>query len=431
MASDVAQVIHLLRRSGFGGPHPEAAGLAALDLPAVVDRVLDFSLNPPAVKPAILDDPNADWYPTQVALTQFWFDRMATVPSPLQEKLALFWHGHLATSQSKVDLWTGMYEQNALFRSAGGGSFLDLVQQMSLQPAMLIWLDNGSNVAGAPNENFARELMELFTLSVNQYTQDDVVASARAWTGHVINRWDDPVYVFKPDKHDNGDKTFFGVTKNWDGPDIVTEILTGQKKDIAARFIATKLWSFFAYPNPPAQLVQELADAYLAGGLDIRNLLRTVFLRPEFYSVQATQGLVTSPTEFIVAVMRSTGLTAADIHPEWWGTDMGQELFFPPDVSGWRQNGYWVSTSASWARTRCAEYAMWTANNKKLVPNRRALSVTDAVQAAFDEFGVPSPSAATRGALEGWLTGERAANGWGQDVYLYFLTMVTPDFQLA
>ncbi len=163
MASDLAQVIHLLRRSGFGGPHPEAASLATQDLGTVVDRVLDFSLNPAPARPAIVDDPNAAWWDVQVALTWFWLDRMANVPSPLQEKLALFWHGHLATSQSKVADWPAMYDQNALFRSAGGGSFLDLVQQMSVQPAMLLWLDNGSNVAGAPNENFGRELMELFT----------------------------------------------------------------------------------------------------------------------------------------------------------------------------------------------------------------------------------------------------------------------------
>ena len=324
-----------------------------------------------------------------------------------------------------------MYDQNALFRAAGGGSYRDLVQAMSIQPAMLLWLDNGYNVAGDPNENFARELMELFTMGVNQYSQDDVVASARAWTGHVINRWDDPVYVFKPDKHDNGVKTFFGTAQNWDGPDIIDEILLGSGRDIAARFLVTKLWSFFAYPNPDGALVQDLATAYLGAGLDIRSLLRAMFLRPEFYSDQAQHGLVTSPTEYIVAVMRSTGLTAADVHPEWWGEDMGQELFFPPDVSGWRQNGYWVSTSASWARTRFAEHVMWTANSKAIIPNRRSVSVPEAVQGSFDLFGVPSPSASIRSVLESWLTSERTANSWAQDVFLYFLTMLTPDFQLA
>src|SRR4029077_9960638 len=149
-----------------------------------VDELLDFSGAPPDVQPAYLTDPDKGDWEKEYLLEQWWLDRMASSPTPLQEKLTLFWHGHFATANYKVGDMLLMYRQNALFRAMAAGSFRDLVQQMSLQPAMLIWLDNDPNTKGHPNENFARELMELFILGVGQYTQDDVVASARAWTGH-------------------------------------------------------------------------------------------------------------------------------------------------------------------------------------------------------------------------------------------------------
>src|SRR6185436_2636960 len=177
-------------------------------------------------------------------LIQWWLDRMATVPHPLQEKLALFWHGHFATQYSKVGSAQEMYDQNHLFRTAGAGSFESLVQQMSLQVAMLIYLDNDPNSKGSPNENFARELMELFTLGVNEYTQADIVASARAWSGHNCLDDDRTQYHFYPTRHDDTNKTFMGVTQNWDGPDIINFLLRDDptRKNIAARFMATKLW---------------------------------------------------------------------------------------------------------------------------------------------------------------------------------------------
>ena len=166
---------------------------------------------------------------------------MATTTSPLQEKLALFWHSHFATENDKVEDMLLMYRQNALFRSAGAGNFRDLVHSMSLQPAMLIYLDNDPNVVGQPNENFARELMELFTLGVDQYTQFDVEASARAWTGFNTLDSDREQFHFYPSRHDDTMKTFMGVTRDFDGPGIIDFILSENtvKKMTAAQFIAT------------------------------------------------------------------------------------------------------------------------------------------------------------------------------------------------
>ena len=286
---------------------------------------------------------------------------MATTTTPLQEKLTLFWHGHFATANDKVDDPRLMYLQNALFRSMAAGNFRDLVQQMSLQPAMLIWLDNDPNTKGHPNENFARELMELFVLGVGNYTQDDVVASARAWTGHNTLDSDRTQYHFYPNRHDTGLKTFMGVTQNWDGPDIINFMLRDDatRKGIAARFIAKKMWSFFAYPGPDDTIVTTLADAFVAADLSIAALVRAIFNHPAFLSPAAKQGLVRSPAEWVVTCMRGVGISAVNANPQWWMEDMGQALFEPPNVSGWRPNGYWLTTSRIWARVNWTRYIIW------------------------------------------------------------------------
>ena len=273
---------------------------------------------------------------------------MATTTTPLQEKLTLFWHGHFATANYKVADTRLMYLQNALFRSMATGNFRDLVQQMSLQPAMLIWLDNDPNEKGSPNENFARELMELFTLGVDQYTQDDVVASARAWTGHNTLDSDRTQYHFYPHRHDNGLKTFMGVTQNWDGPDIINFILRDDPthKQIAARVHRQRRCGRSSRTRTPTTaIVTTLADAFLGADLSIAELVRAIFNHPAFLSAAAKQGLVRSPAEWVVACMRAVGMSADDANPQWWMADMGQQLFEPPNVSGWRPNEYWLTTS--------------------------------------------------------------------------------------
>src|SRR4051794_34199290 len=257
-------IAHLLRRAGFGGTAGQIAALAAQPLATTVDQLLDFTGAPADVEPAFLTDGTVEDWEREYMLQHWWLDRMATTTTPLQEKLTLFWHGHFATANYKVTDMRLMYLQNALFRAQASGNFRTLVQTMSIQPAMLIWLDNDPNTKGHPNENFARELMELFTLGVNEYTQADIVASARAWTGHNTLDGDRTQYHFYPTRHDTGNKTFMGVTQNWDGPDIINFILRDDatRKNTAARFIATKLWSFFAYPNPDAAIVDDLAAAF-------------------------------------------------------------------------------------------------------------------------------------------------------------------------
>jgi uncharacterized protein (DUF1800 family) len=421
----------LLRRAGFGATRAEVANLTGLDVATIVDQLLDTSMSPPVVPPPELANTTLSTGQQITATTLWWLERMRTTPTPLQEKMALFWHGHFVSAVDKVNNASVMFGQNQIFRTMGLGSFRALSQAVAVDPAMLVYLDNWQNVVGAQNENFAREYMELFSLGVNQYTQDDVVAAARAWTGHGLNATR-TAYVFTAARHDNGTKTFFGTAKNWNGPDIIDEICTGQKEAITARFIAKKLWSFFAYPNPETQVLDDLTAAFLAStDLDVTALLRAIFTHPRFFSATTRAGLVRTPTDYVVAAVRHAGLTADAPAPQNFMPSMNQQLFYPPNVAGWQQNTYWLGTSAETGR---ASYARAVATKAAAagvlagVPNQ---AVTDAVQAAFDQFGVSTPAATTRAALEQWLTAERAAKGTAQAVNLMTLVLLSPDFQLA
>ena len=430
-----ADIAHLLRRAGFGGTAAQIATLAAQDWATTVDQLLDFSTAPADTEPAFLTADIGDWE-KEYHLQHWWLDRMATTTTPLQEKLTFFWHGHFATANYKVGDTRLMYLQNALFRQMAAGDFHDLAQQMSLQPAMLLWLDNDVNSVGSPNENFARELMELFTLGVGNYTQADIVASARAWTGHNTLDGDRTQYHFYPERHDSDLKTFMGVTQNWDGPDIIDFMLRDDatRTQIAARYIAAKMWAFFAYPNPDDTIVTTLADAFVAAGLSIAELVRTIFNHPAFLSTAAKQGLVRSPVEWVVACMRAVNLTADDANPQWWMGDMGQQLFQPPNVSGWRPNAYWLTTSRVWSRANWSRYIIWQNGAGDTLQDTLPMTVPDAVQHAFDVLGVDSPSTHTRTKLETWLTAERAApSTWPNWSFINLLTLVmlSPEFNLA
>jgi uncharacterized protein (DUF1800 family) len=429
MPTPPGDVAHLLRRAGFGGTADQVKALAALDIRTIVDRVMDTSADPPIAPPAILAvaDKNYDKW---VAMTQLWFDRMATSPTPLVEKMTLFWHGHLCSAIDKVEKAKPMWDQHLLFRAKGLGNVVDLVQSVAVDPAMLRYLDNDQNVVGSPNENFARELMELFTLGVNQYTQDDVVAAARAWTGYGRD-WQTGAFAYHPRLHDGGHKTFFGQSKTWTGPQIVDEILTGKKKAVAARFLATKLWSFFAYPDPEPAVVDAIVAPYVASGLEIRALVKAIFLRPEFYSTKAKRGLVRSPIEYIAAVMKGTRLPASVVHPEWFVRPLGQIPFSPPNVSGWRPNAYWISSSAAWAKVAFANFVRWKANDTDLLADLQRRTPEESVKAVLRQFSIDTAGPQTKAALVRYVQRERAAQPWAERPNLLFLTMLTPELQLA
>jgi uncharacterized protein (DUF1800 family) len=431
--SNPDDIAHLLRRSGFVAPGARIQQLAALDWPNAVEAVLDRSANPGDDVPGHLNswDPG-NGYELYVQLVHWWLDRCAATPTPLVEKMTLFWHGHFTTSFSKAYHLPAILSQHRLYRTHALGDFSSLAQAMAVEPAMLWYLDNADNTARSPNQNFARELMELFLLGVGNYTEDDVVAAARAWTGHTTPEWNVAEYVFRADRHDYGDKSFFGTTRNWDGPDIITEILTNPaKRPTVARFISRKLWEFFAYQNPSNSIVDGIAQAFLDAGLNITAALRALFNRPEFVSTQAKQGLVRSPIEYVVASLFHTGLRSAEAHPEWWLEDMGQGVFNPPNVSGWRPNAYWVNSSALTGRAEFARYLSWQLRERGWWTDLDSRAVGDAIDHGAATFGL-TLSATTRTALVNWLAGQRSSSQrWAERTNISTLLLLAPEMNLA
>lgn len=372
--SDVAL---LYRRAGFGLRSDELDLLAAGTYEAAVDGLIaglgsaadpgSARIPPPtlslpstpkkgdvAAQKAYNQAINSD----MAALQSWWVDRMISTSTPLREKLTLFWHGHFATAVSKVRSPKLMYLQNQLFRQAGGGSFEALTQAVAKDGAMMFWLDTVTNKKAHPNENFGREMMELFTLGLGNYTQDDVVAAARGFTGWTYNRLKD-VYVFQRAQHDYGTKTYLGQTGDWNGNDIVSIAVT---RPASPRFVLAKLWSHFAYPVSPAdQVVTDLLDAY-GTGMSVSLALKGIFLHPAFRSATTRTGLVKQPVEYLAGAARTLGLDArlqplgADatvgVGQQTKGvptlstlaTLLGQTIFDPPNVGGWGQNSYWLDT---------------------------------------------------------------------------------------
>ena len=426
-----ADVAHLLRRAGFGGSLVEVDALAAL--PAwsdVVDRVTDTSANPADPVPAAVEDRADPWYPPWVAGVQHWMDRMATTPTPLVEKMALFWHGLFCSSTDKVYPRL-VFKQVRTYRRLALGDLHDLAQAMAVDPAMLVYLDGETNTSGTPNENFGRELMELFLLGRDQYDEADVPGMARAWTGHGLDRTTER-YTFTAARHDSGSKRIFGQTRAWDGPDTITEIVRGSRQQACARYLTARLWGFLAGPPIAAATLDALAGAFVASGMSIRALVRALFLHPDFLAPATRTGLVRSPVEWIAATMKALGLPASVVHPEWHVERCGQRLYGPPNVGGWRTNDGYISTSTAWGRASFAANVRWKAGDAGIFAGYGDLAPADAAQRALDRFGIDDPSPVTRASLEAFVAGEKAARrGWAVTPGLVALTMLTPDFQMA
>ena len=431
MAIPRRDAAHLLRRAGFGGSLAEIDALAAsTNWAAAVERMLDTSAVPAVVRPPAIDDPTVNGYERWVIATQWWIERMATTTAPLAERMVLFFHNHFVSGTDKVDI-AKLVTQHQLFRTGGLGNYHDLVQRMAVDPAMLQYLDNAANVAGAENENFAREVMELFTMGNFTFAETDVISMARAWTGHGLD-YTKQRYEFHPAKHDTGTKVLFGLSRNWDGPAALTEIITGSKKQVAAEFLAAKLWSYFAYPKPAAALVTQLANTFIASGHDLKALVRAILMHPQFLAPAARNALVRSPIEWFVAGQKAIRLPATLTHPEWFLSNMGQEPFQPPNVSGWKQNAYWISTSAYWARGAWAGFVRWKASESALFAGIEKMTPAAAVQLVFDRFGIVEPDPQTRRVLESWIVSERAAGrGWAIHPGIVTLLLLSPDFQVA
>ena len=370
---------HLLRRAGFGGSPSDVARLARLSSGEAVEAMLFVpAVDPLPALPPLVDDESAlrvtvrnakhemaanemspdaykivkkqrgfERHEQERADVAWWLNRMLATNAPLQEKMTLFLHGHFATkTRSKGIYGLDIAEQNALLRRHALGNFRELVHQISKDRAMLKWLDGARNVKAQPNENYARELMELFTLGIGNYTEHDVRESARAFTGWTFRKPDGPVY-FDAAEHDDGVKTFLGRTGQFDG-DAIVDIIMAQPA--ASKFLAGKLLNFFVYNEPEPELVEALAAVLRKHDFDLKPVLATLFQSQVFYSDRSYRALVKSPVEFVVGTCRLLGVSEAQ--PEFFVvlTRMGQLPFRPPSVKGWDGGASWLSSGTMLAR---------------------------------------------------------------------------------
>ena len=379
---------HLLERAGFGGTPEQIRALAAMTPQQAIDHLVRFqSVGDSELKPfesSDIFDPGIDPFPPsrpattdeakkqgealgvkvkpggnrrmQPVVNKFfywlrasrletdrisywWADRMLNTPHPLQEKMALFWHGHFATNEDKVRDYRKMLLQLELFQEHGTGNFRTLLIAVAQDPAMLAFLDAGVNVKGAPNENFAREIMELFSMGVGNYSEKDIREAARAFTGWNFHNL---TFQVDPDKHDDGAKAFLGHSGDFDGVAVIDLIL---QQPVTAEFIASKLYRYFVRQDVSPATRTALGDVLRTNNYEIAPLLETVFLSKDFYSPPSYATHIKSPVELVVSTYKKLGLTEVPGVPDFNETtgSLGQRLFHPPTVAGWAQGRSWIT----------------------------------------------------------------------------------------
>ena len=443
---DSVQLAHLLRRTEYVARTNRMTELAAATRSEAVDNILNV-VTPVAIPAYIDHDIDGEGYDQWVFSVQWWIDRMVDSPRPMQERMAFFWHGHFCSGWDKVNSARAMMEQNALFRDSAFGNFRTMTHTMSVQTAMLIYLDNLDNVKTSPNQNFARELMELFTIGVVDqngqptYTENDVSAAAAAWTGHGID-WNTDLYKFWSGDHDNTLKSFMGVVplRNWNGPDIINYLLQENlaKKMVACKFLSKKLWEHFAYEGPSNTIINSLAQVLYDNDFSIKPWVKAMLMRDEFYGAAATQGLVRSPLEFIVNLMYFTGYRGAQLNPQWYVEGMGQVPFNPPNVAGWKTNSYWVNTSVFGSRAEFARNATWRLRQNDANQVGLGRTPAQAVDFVAAMLGLTtnglSLSTVTRNAMVNFVTASRtqeSAGSWWENTNLLTMMMLTPEFHVA
>jgi hypothetical protein len=269
----------------------------------------------------------------------WWANRMVASPRPLQEKMALFWHGHFASNEAKVRDYRKLLDQLELFQNKGMGNFRDLTIAVAQDPAMLSFLDAGVNVKGASNENFAREIMELFTMGVGNYTEKDIREAARAFTG-----WNyvDVKFVVNKDQHDDGEKTFLGKTGRFDGVDIIKIIMD---RPVTADYIAGKIYRFLVREDLSPELQKQLGSVLRQSNYEITPLLEKIFLSRDFYSSASVGTRIKGPVELAVNTYRKLGLKSVPGVPDFnlVTSALGQQLFSPPTVAGWAGGQSWIT----------------------------------------------------------------------------------------
>lgn len=455
---------HLLRRAGWGGTEAEIAEFAGLSRDKAVDRLVDyetvdnaaldariareaFNLTTPGrgldgKRPPLIRD-----------MQRWWLTRMAYTARPLEERMTYLWHGLLTSQVSQVGVQTAkqMVRQNELFRAHALGQYDALLQAVSKDPAMMLYLNTIESTKEHPNENYARELMELFSMGEGNYTEDDVRESARAFTGWRLTRpsrerppeglsereraeWLDQIWAawepeFRLDArlHDSGSKTFLGQTGDFGGEDVVRVIM---EQPATGRFITRRLFGDLAYRNPDEETVDRLVEVWDGSGHSVREVVRAILVSDEFGSMRAYRSLVRSPVEFVVGAVRALGIETNWQTIEQSAAGMDQRLFEPPSVAGWPGGEAWLSSGTFFGRVNFLDAFLY--------PRGRPI----AIPALADQ---PTPEALVDAALQ-ILVDDDVAQGSRESLYAFaatipagaeraaavaYLVLASPEYQLV
>jgi len=406
------KVAHLLRRFGLGASHRELDSYTKLGVDGALNKLIhyegveeDFNVGPWSY--AFDNSPNKISVDNS-RFVAWWATKMLLTNRPLQENLTLFWHNHFAVSGSKIEYGAMMLEYLELLRREANGSFRKLLSSVARDPAMIKWLDSDTNIKGKPNENFAREVMELFTLGIGHYTEKDVQEAARAFTGWGIKTAvsfppktpyvqqvtmnlvaERPMICFtdSPALHDDGFKTILGHRAAFDAEGVF-DLLVAHPAH--APFLMKKMWEWFAYPNPDQKTLDKMCKVYLENKTEIKPVLIAIATSDEFWSDRCMRAIVKSPVSYTVAIARQLNLgpvlgqkanmNAGLTEPVNGGLmnigyslaqvmqKQGLQLLYPPDVSGWRWGTHWITTAAMMERVRVGDY-LFRQRQGLVVPN--------------------------------------------------------------
>ncbi len=400
---------HLLRRAGFGGTPEQIEYLTLLGRRKAVEYVvnyehvdwkpseLDLSVT---VTPPRLREPDADedrlkeLRATQRRADQrqigrvvnWWVETMIASPRPLEEKLTLFWHGHFTSGHREVRSSQAMYEQNQLLRRHASGNFRSLLIDITHDPAMILYLNTQQNRRGSPNENYARELLELFTLGTGRYTEKDIKEVARALTGISVDL-ETGRYIFRRGQHDGGVKQILGRKGRFGAEDVVDIILLQPR---SGEFICTKLWEYFAYPEPEQRIVRSLATTLRRSRFELKPVLIEMFSSRDFYSEKARFAQIKSPVELVVGTLRMLEIAPVDLAAMNAALrQMGQQLMQPPSVKGWDGGLAWINTSTLY--TRYNAICALIAGNDDDAARRRRSALRQRLEDTFGAEAVSMP----------------------------------------
>ena len=438
---------HLIERAGFGGTPEEIQALAASTPTEAVRKLVYFQsvdnnlppfehsgihdpgLEPfPESRPAVTKmakekgealgikvKPGGDrplqpivdhffyWLRASVLETQrvgyWWASRMLTTRRPLEEKMALFWHGHFAVNEAKVRDYRKTLGQLELFQKYGTDNFRTLLVSVAQDPAMLSFLDAGVNVKGSPNENFAREIMELFTMGVGNYSEKDIREGARAFTGW---NYADLKFVVNKDQHDDGAKAFLGQTGNFDGVDVINIIL---KQPVTARFISGKIYRYFVRQELDPQVQEKLGTVLRNNDYKIAPLLETIFLSQDFYSPASVGTQIKGPVQLAISTFKKLGLAEVPGVPDFniATGSLGQRLFSPPTVAGWSEGRSWITPGLLLERGNFVRDVLFPDINfvppDRANPSADVRVVADKIRAGKDISSATLPERGSEGGL--------------------------------